>query len=148
MFTNVYIYIKYKIIIPAASEEEDLELVPAASEEEEKLFIKPILTHKQWKGINAQIEDKLKTEQAIANINHADHILLISTKSSGNSTLLRQLNDIYNSTEIPQNITQQIRQQCINNAIKICKMVGDTKIQKQLAKLSISNPNDLPKIAK
>ena len=123
----------------------NIELVNDASDNEDEHVIHKRISG-QWDNINTAINNKLKSEQRRET--QTKKVLLISTRSSGNSTIFQQVITRYGEGPDSNNssIVHQIREQCFETALILSKMINDNKSEKQLLSLSIQNEHDLTQI--
>eukprot|EP01084_Bolivina_argentea_P124949 221423_1 len=95
--------------------------------------------------INATIEHKMSDDNKI----YTNIIILFGTKSSGKSSIFKQLQILRSGKLLKPNDTHlhSIRQECVSNIIHLLYNVNDTDSIKILNSLSLHNPNDLKAIA-
>lgn len=105
--------------------------------------------HTVEQSIDMEITQKL--EELYNDQSSIHQILFVSTPSSGTSTVLHQISQIY--SHLPMDIphfetVNQIRSQCYHNALALCTMTKSNRsFHRQLQSLSIHNDDDLPAIA-
>ena len=101
---------------------------------------------------NKEINSLLKEEREQKWVEN--RFLLTGTNNSGKTTILKQLylsetKDEYDNIPIMKrnNIINDIRQNCIDNIITLCKLNDDQKSIQLLQQLSINDRYNLSKIA-
>ena len=105
------------------------------------------------KDAHLEIEQYMKIDARLDRI--IKRMALIGTKSSGKSTIFRNVQAIYsiditNKEECSQlcsNFRNIIIQQCYHNALNSCNIIEANKLYLQLKELSIENDDDLLKIS-
>ena len=108
--------------------------------------------HKQNVKVLAESIESIETydESPISIIKEVDcpkKILLLSTKSSGKSTIMKQIKRGNKVKPLKKEYAFSIQSQCKELAIILCQMVADNESIAQLSNLSTLSHSDLPKIA-